>query len=328
MAAAPDAGNALVMRNFLYGLLTWCPLLLVVSSVGGYWLSRRALEPVDSITAAARSISIGHLGDRVPVPDSGDELQRLAETCNAMLDRLQASVTQIKRFTADASHELRGPLSFARTVAEVCLRSPGTDPGSRTAFADIVQEMSTAAVLLEDMLTLARADALPASVEKKPVDLAIVLREACALAEPIASQRGLLLRLELPADPAPVLGDATFLRRMIWTLLDNAIKYSRDGGSIRVRLSLVDGEPKIDVRDDGIGILPEHLPFIFDRFYRADPSRAAVEGSGLGLAIAKWTAEAHGAILRAVSTPGVETLFTVDWSHSVARQAESYRRPT
>ena len=124
LAAAPESGNLLVLQSFWKGLLASVPILLLISLAGGYWVSRKALEPVDRITATARSISIRNLSGRLPVRTTGDELQRLAETCNAMLGRLESAVNQIKQFTADASHELRGPLSFTHTVAEVVLRNP------------------------------------------------------------------------------------------------------------------------------------------------------------------------------------------------------------
>ena len=173
MAAAPDSGNILVMNSFLWGLLAACPILLLISSGSGYWVSRRALKPVSAIAETARSISIGNISERIPVSFTGDELQRLAETCNAMLDRLESSVNQIKRFTADASHELRGPLSFTRTVAEIAARNPNVDPESRQAFHDIVDETAKATILLEDMLALARADspahiAAPAPASTSP----------------------------------------------------------------------------------------------------------------------------------------------------------------
>jgi signal transduction histidine kinase len=145
-------------------------------------VSRKALEPVDRITATARSISIRNLSERLPVRTTGDELQRLAETCNAMLGRLESAVNQIKQFTADASHELRGPLSFTRTVAEVALRNAHLDSRSRKAFEDIADEASKASVLLDDMLTLARADSGYFNGILEPVDLATVLEEACEMA--------------------------------------------------------------------------------------------------------------------------------------------------
>lgn len=158
-AAAPAAGNNLVLNRFWMGLLASAPVLLFISAAGGYWMSRRALRPVDCITATARQISIRNLSERLAVPDTGDELERLAATFNAMLARIESSVNQIKQFTGDASHELRGPLSFVRTVAEIALRNPQIDADSRQSFQEIVEETAKAAILLEDMLTLARGDA-------------------------------------------------------------------------------------------------------------------------------------------------------------------------
>ncbi len=145
--AAPEAENLVVLQSFLEGMLASAPILFLISSLGGYLLSRKALKPVDRITTSARSISIRNLSERLPVATTGGELQRLAETCNAMLQRLESAVNQIKQFTADASHELRGPLSFTRTVAEVALRNPHADPDSRRAFEDIVEESSKASEL-------------------------------------------------------------------------------------------------------------------------------------------------------------------------------------
>jgi heavy metal sensor kinase len=311
MAAAPDAGNRVVMQSFVSGLLALVPGLLLIASAAGYWLSRRALRPVDRIAATARSISIRNISERVPVSSSGDELQRLAETCNAMLDRLEASVNQMKRFTADASHELRGPLTLTRTVAEIALRQPATDPASRAAFRDIVDEAAKGQVMLEEMLTLARADAGPASLACTSVDLAAIVGEVYATTKTVAAQRGLDLSLKTDRDHVRVFGDGPALKRLVWILIDNAIKYSRPNGKIRVSVNVAVNQATIDVHDDGIGIAPADLPFIFDRFYRADPSRAVVEGNGLGLAIARWIAESHQAELTAQSDPREGTTFCV-----------------
>ena len=317
MTAAPDAGNQVVMQSFLRGLLALVPGLLLIASAAGYWVSRRALQPVDRIAATARSISIRNISERVPVTGSQDELQRLAETCNAMLDRLESSVNEMKRFTADASHELRGPLTFTRTVAEVALRNPAIDSASRAAFYDIVDEAAKAAVMLEGMLALARADSEPASVVRKPVDLAAIVREVCAAAQPIISKHGLDLRLLTTVEPTLVLGDAPALKRLIWILLDNAIKYSKPNGNITVTLNVNANIPVVRVQDDGIGIAAVDLPFIFNRFYRADPSRGMVEGNGLGLAIAQWIADTHQAQIRVESIPQSGTAFDVVFASSV-----------
>lgn len=309
-AAAPETGNQLVLDNFWRGLWISVPFFLLVSSAAGYWISRRALRPVDVITAKARSISIRNLSERLPVSGTGDELQRLAETCNQMLDRLEESVIRMKQFTADASHELRGPLSLNRTVAEVALRNPEIDQKSRAGFEEIVEETAKATALLEDMLTLARADASSLTGALEPVDLAFVMMETCEAARAIAGQHGLELSVSCrPETPAPILGDAPSLRRLIWIVLDNAIKYTKSPGRIAVKLDWDSSKAIFEVSDTGIGIAQSDLPHIFDRFYRADRSRSEVEGNGLGLAIARWIAELHHARLEVVSTEGAGTIF-------------------
>jgi len=310
VAAAPEAGNLLVLNRFLVGLLASAPILLLVSSAGGYWVGRKALKPVDRITFTVQSISIRNLSDRLPVVHTGDELQRLAETCNAMLARLESSVKRIKQFTADASHELRAPLSFTRTVAEVAMRNPQIDPESRRAFEEIVDEGAKAAVLLADMLTLARADSDYSDALWEPVDLVAVIESVCERARPLAEKQRLALSVSLGTEQAvEVLGDFPTLRRLLWILLDNALKYTPAPGSIDVSLSISPEQATVLVRDSGIGIAQTDLPFIFDRFYRADPSRGQVEGSGLGLSIAKWIAEMHHANLSVTSEANKGTTF-------------------
>ena len=239
-------------------------------------------------------------------------LQRLAETCNAMLARLESAVKRIEQFTADASHELRGPLSFTRTVAEVALRNPHADALSRQAFTDIVEEAAKASVLLEDMLTLARADAESSRTALQPVNLAAVVQEACEKARPLADERHLALSVSMSAaNGAKVLGDSPSLGRLVWILLDNALKYTTAPGRIDVTLSQAAGGTTLLVRDSGMGISPADLPHVFERFYRADPSRSQVEGSGLGLSIAKWIAEIHRADLSVESEERRGTVFRV-----------------
>jgi heavy metal sensor kinase len=311
-AAAPESGNLVVLESFWKGLLASAPILLLISSGGGYLMSRKALKPVDKITATARSISIRNLSERLPIADTGDELQRLAETCNAMLERLESAVNRIKQFTADASHELRGPLSFTRTVAEVALRNTMVDADSRRAFQDIVDECAKATDLLEGMLTLARADARSIDAALEPVDLAAVVQEACGLARPLADGRGLTLTVITKSSKAiHVLGDFSSLRRMVWVILDNALKYTPSPGSIDVELTGNSKQATLLIRDSGIGIAERDLPRIFDRFFRSDPSRSQVEGSGLGLAIAKWIAEMHHAELSVVSAENKGTTFKI-----------------
>lgn len=307
--ASPEAQHTLILDSFWEGLLASAPILLLISSACGYWLSRRALKPVDQVAAAARSISIRNLSERLPVARTGDEIERLAETCNAMLTRLEAAVNQIKQFTADASHELRGPLSFVRTVAEVALRNPRADAASQLAFRDIVEETTKATVLLEDMLTLARADAEQGTKALEVLNLAEVVEQACEMARPIAEQRDLDLEMSLGTRVIDVFGDFTALRRLLWILLDNALKYTQPPGRIDVALSATATAATVMVRDSGAGIAQRDLPHIFDRFYRADPSRSQIEGAGLGLSIAKWIAETHRADLKVASELNKGTVF-------------------
>jgi signal transduction histidine kinase len=310
--AAPEAGNQVVLNGFWRGLLASVPVLLLISSAGGYWVSHRALRPVDQITATVRSISIRNLSDRLPVNGNGDELQRLAETCNDMLGRLESAIKSIKQFTADASHELRGPLSFTRTVAEVALRNPRADDDSRQAFQDIADEAAKAAAVLEQMLTLARADAEPFGIALEPLNLIKLVEETCGLARKFADEKNLAMNVSLPLHPMePVLGDYSSLRRLLWILLDNSLKYTAPRGQIDVSLIADAGRPTLCVMDNGIGISSSDLPYIFDRFYRADPSRSEIEGSGLGLSIAKWIVDTHHAEISVVSRKDSGTTFKV-----------------
>jgi len=312
MAAAPLEGNRAVLRAFSAGLLWTIPALIALSALGGYVLSRRALKPVDQIAAATRSISVSNLSGRLPIPETRDELQRLSETCNEMLARLESAVNEIKRFTADASHELRNPVSFVRTTAELALRNPQMDAASRRAFEEIVAECGKASRLLKDMLTLARADAGSSRLAFEPVDLVEVVKAGCQKARLLADAHGHTLTISVEDGcQATVWGDYSGLHRLLWILLDNAVKYTRAPGAIKVGLAAAREQVAVTVEDNGIGISEADLPFIFGRFYRADPSRSQVEGSGLGLAIAKWIADVHHAILSAESAEERGSVFRI-----------------
>ncbi len=317
--AAPLDGNRTILRAFSQGLAWTIPALLTISAIGGYIISRRALKPVDQITAAARSITVSNLADRLPVPQTADELQRLSETHNAMLERLETAVSELKRFTSDASHELRNPLSFVRTVAEVAARSPKTDPASRLAFEEIIEESGKAGRLLEDMLTLARADAGSAQFAHEPVDLNQLVSAVCDKARVIAASLGHTLAFSSKGNrSATVWADYASARRLIWILLDNAMKYTTAPGKIAVSVNTGEQGVSVSVEDNGIGISATDLPHIFGRFYRADPARSSVEGSGLGLSIAKWIADAHNAALEAQSKENVGSIFQIVFPYMAA----------
>ncbi|HEX4165837.1 MAG TPA: ATP-binding protein, partial [Bryobacteraceae bacterium] len=276
--------NRHLLSRFTDGLLWTIPALLLLSMLAGYFVSRRALNPIDRFIASARLISIGSLSRRLPLPNARDEMARLAETCNDMLARLETAVGQITRFTADASHELRSPISFIRTVAEYALRSPNLNAESADAFRDIVSESELAARLLEDMLTLARADASTGETVFEPVDFSAAVQSATDRIRSLES-RSHEFSIEIAREPLYVMGDRTSLARLAWILIDNAIKYTPTGGGrVAVSLTGTDHEANLEVTDNGVGIPAVALPRIFDRFFRVDPSRTQPEGSGLGLA--------------------------------------------
>jgi signal transduction histidine kinase len=302
--------NRNMMARFTKGLAWAIPAMLALSALGGYFLSRRVLQPVDQITAALGSITIGNLSRRLATSNTGDELQRLAETCNEMLARLDDAVERINRFTADASHELRSPVALIRNVSEYALRNPNIDADSKYAFEEILAESVEASRLLEDMLTLARADAGTATTTFEPVELTELIEEVCARLRPLADARDQTVALRRPDIPSWTSGDRADLRRLFSILLDNAIKYTPTKGRIEVELTTTSSRAAITVRDSGIGIPQVLLPRIFDRFVRADPSRGEVNGTGLGLAIAKWIADAHDATLTVQSREQEGSVFT------------------
>jgi heavy metal sensor kinase len=306
----------------------------LAASAGGYWLSRRALSPVDEITGAARSIGPENLSTRLPVPRTGDELQRLSETWNEMLERLDSAVDRIQRFTADASHELRTPVSVIRTTAELALRRERNPEQYRDALHQILLETERMTQLTEDLLLLARGDAREFTLRWEPVDWNEVAGRVVEEGRSIAEARGIRLRI----DPAPgavmTLGDESALRRLLTVLLDNALKHTPAGGSIEVAISSAEQLVIVTVRDSGEGIDPTDLPHIFDRFYRGDKARNRQTGVGLGLAIAQSAANMHGARIEVESELGRGATFTAsfaklpadEYQEEAGRSASTSRR--
>jgi signal transduction histidine kinase len=299
-----------MLARFTTGLLETIPLLLAATALAGYFMSRRALQPVGELTAAMRSLSIGNLAERLPIGQTGDELQRLAETCNDMLARLETAVAQIKRFTADASHELRSPLSYIFMVSECALRHPNLPEQCREWFEDILAESQDATHLLEDMLVLARADAGHVDIPFERMDLAPLVEDALERGRVPAEIKHHRLNLQCVDGPFEVRGDRASLRRLIWTLVDNAIKYTPERGRVEIQLEGNESQVRLCVRDTGVGIPAHLLPRVFERFFRADPARSQT-GTGLGLAIAKWIADVDQAELIVESEAGAGSVFTV-----------------
>jgi heavy metal sensor kinase len=309
-----------------FRLILWLsvPLLLIGATIGGYWISRRALKPVDQITTAAESISIRNLSDRLEVPDTADELQRLSETLNGMLARLNFSVQRISQFTADASHELRAPVSLIRTTAELAVSGGRTNDEYHEDMGQILAEAERTSHLIDSLLLLARADAGEDGLQSEPTDLATSVREAVDQGRSLAAEQSIELTSHISTDPAVVLGDGEALRRLVFILIDNATKYNAEGGWVQVALRIEDGQAVCTVSDSGIGIAPEDQKHVFDRFWRADKVRSrGAGGAGLGLSIARWIVERHRGTIEVRSEAGKGTTLTVKLpTIHVSRQEE------
>ncbi len=300
------------LRDALWLLLPLFPLVLLLAAGGGYWLSRRALAPVDQITETARSITADNLADRLAVPATGDELQRLSETLNDMIARLESAFRRISRFTADASHELRTPLAVMRTTAEVALRSDRPKDVHREALEHIVAETQRTSQLVDNMLLIANADCGHERLNMARVDLVASVGEACAEAAVLAREKGVRFDVRLPVGPVWVKGDANALRRLFLILIDNAVKYTPPGGTCDVYFAQREGAAIGVVRDTGIGIASDDLPHIFDRFYRVDRARSRRQGgTGLGLAIGRWIVTSHNGSIDVKSAVDRGTAFEV-----------------
>ncbi len=309
--AAPMHEAFEALEWFRLMLFFAAPVLLVAASIGGYWISKRALDPVDEISRAAQHISIENLTDRLPVPQTGDQLQRLSETLNQMFSRLEGSVRRIKQFTADASHELRAPVALIRTTAEVAVWKRNRPAGEYLeALDDILQESERTSQVVDSMMLLARADSGKETLDWMPADASIIVRDAAEQGEKLARSHGLEFTVNVPDAPIPIQGDAGALRRALLILMDNAAKYTPQGGSIEVTAATRNGLAVISVADTGMGIADVDLQHIFDRFWRADKARSREHGgAGLGLSIAKWIAEMHGGGMNVESELGKGSVF-------------------
>lgn len=318
------------MTSFLAILAIVGPLALIVAFAGGYWLAGRLLAPVRVLADAAEDITIERIRTRLPVRGESDEFDRVAVAFNAVLDRLEAAFDGLRRFTSDASHELRTPLAAIRAVAEVALRADGAGERERMrdAISSMLEEIERLTTLIDRLLTLTRADAPGASRRAEPFDLARIARDAVATLEPIAEERG--LALSCAADDAVLaVGDADAVRGAALNLVDNALRYTPRGGRITVRCAIRGAQATLEVADTGLGIAAEHHARVFERFFRADPSRTNANGGGgvgLGLAIAKAGVEACGGRIELVSALARGASFTIVLPR--ATSAESSARAT
>lgn len=298
-------------RRFLWVMAAVLPLGLLLAAGGGWALARRALAPVEDMVEAARRISAEHLAERLEESGTGDELDRLSGVLNAMLERLDLSFRQTRQFSADASHELQTPLTILQGELEVALRAPRTPEAYREVIQSALQEIERMAVLVEGLLLLARADAGMLRLDLQPVDAAQLLAEVYERMRILAQSRAVVLDIEA-LEPRIVFGDRERLRRVLFNLVDNAVKYTPAGGRVTLSLQQLDGRICLSVRDTGIGLSDAEQEHIFQRFHRAGSAREhGASGSGLGLCIARSIVEAHGGTLQVASRPGAGSTFTV-----------------
>jgi heavy metal sensor kinase len=296
--------------------LAWfllAPFALLLSAFGGYGLASRAFRPIDRLSATARQIEASDLHQRVAVPATGDEVQRLALTFNEMIARLESAFARERRFVADASHELRAPVAAIASMTEVALERPSTAEEYQAVLRDVNSEAQRLGRLVGDLLALARADEGRAQLQFAPVRLDELVAEVAAVMATLAEERGITLEVRA-AEPVAIRGDEPRLIQAVVNLLDNALTYTPRGGLVTLEVGARGDEALVSVRDTGVGIAPEHVPHIFERFYRADPARTpASGGAGLGLAIVDWVVRAHGGQIEVSSEPGSGTTFTMSF---------------
>jgi heavy metal sensor kinase len=287
------------------------PLALLASFLLGYVFVGRALAPVAQIRHQAETISRANLSERVPVPAARGEFQDLARTFNEMLDRLDRGFQDLQNFAADAAHELRTPLANLQAEIDTAVQKSRTPEEYERILASIDEEVARMNRVVADLFVLAKIDMRQYALSRERVSLGRILEEARETCQHAADRRG--IRIEFEGGDATAAGDPVALRRVFMNLVENAVKYNREGGRVRITLERSNGTIRVRVRDTGIGIPAEHLPKLFHRFYRVDKARSReTGGAGLGLAICKSFVEAHEGRIEVQSTPGEGTTFTVE----------------
>lgn len=308
----PLKGAESSLHSFSHMLLLSTPLLIGLGVLLSYLISRQALAPVDLIIKDARSINFGNLSERLSVPKARDELRRLSETLNSMLARIESSKLHIQQFTADASHELRSPISVIRAATGYCLNRERTREDLLEALVRIDREAEDTARLIDDLLLLARFDANTDTNEIASIDFSDATRDALGRIAPIAKSKPVTIHSQIPSRPIWIKEGIASVERLVFILVDNAVKYTPPGGEVRVYLAEAEGMAVLDVSDNGMGIADSDLPHVFDRFWRADKMRCRqIEGTGLGLSIAHEIVERLGGTIHAESKVGCGSRFVV-----------------
>jgi signal transduction histidine kinase len=317
-APVAEAEHTLDLLRLL--LCSAIPVVIAIACIGGAWLSGRALKPVNDIAAAALTISIENLAERLPVPPTGDELARLTEVLNTMFARLESAVKTLSQFVADASHELRTPLAVIRTTAELALRRARTPESYRDSLQEVAAEAERMTRLVEELLILARNYDSTTEMPLAAVDVRDVLADVCDEMRNLAGMRQIRIRAFSGDAAATVSGNRQALHRLFLVLLDNALKFSHPGGEVILKVESSESNVAVIVQDFGAGISETDLPHIFTRFYRVDRSRTG-DGHGLGLSLARSIARVHGATIDVVSTKDSGSTFQVTFAARDVRPA-------
>jgi len=305
------APNDAALRRYRDLLLLGVPACLILAGAGSWWLSAFALAPLIRLAGAAREIDVRTLERRLPTRGVNDELDDVARAFNGVLERLEHAVGEMRQFSAALAHELRTPLTALRGEIELALGRLGTTDANRDHLASQIEEIDRLKRLIEQILTLARAEAGQIPLTFAPLDAGELAASLVEQLEPVAQARGIALTCERVGG-AIVRADGEWLRRLLINLLDNALKFTHDGGRVWVRVASADDRVTIAVSDTGVGIAPADRPHVFERFFRADPSRtSSTEGTGLGLSLVQWIVERHGGSIRLESAIGSGTTFTV-----------------
>jgi len=308
VGASLDPTDAALGR--LFWLLVWSgPIGLAMALLASRWMSRLALVPLERFADAARRIDVANLGRRLPLRGAADELDEVAVAFNETLERLEHAVAEMRQFSAALAHELRAPLAALRGEIEMSLRDVDSDERERRVESQL-QELDKLKRLIDQLLTLARAEAGEIPLVREPVDLGPLCATLVEQLEPVAEARGITLRCTPVA--AMVAGDAEWLKRLVINVVDNAIKFTPPRGQILVRVDTIAENARIIVSDSGAGMTPEVSARVFERFFRADPARSPdTEGAGLGLSLVKWIVDRHRGTIGVDSEIGKGSTFTV-----------------
>ena len=303
--------SKVLVASFRTSLLLLAPVVILLAAVGGHVMSRKALRPVAELAREARRINDRNLDIRLPVSRAKDEISDLSRTLNQMLERIDKAFASVRTFTGNASHELRTPISLLRTEIEVALYRPRESEEYRAILGHLHDETTRMTSLIENLLSLARADGGAETIVLAPIRVTSLFRQVGEIWNPAMNQAMLDFCVHPTDEDLFVLGDKQGIPRLLSILLENASKYTPPGGAVKL-LASVDGQRiTLSVQDTGVGISPEDELQIFDRFYRGAPmGENAPAGSGLGLALAKWIAERHGTELRVKSAPGGGSCFS------------------